>query len=371
MTIDNKGNVTATPAPGLQGGTYPIQIIAQSTTNPDLVAQSVVNVTITPTQPGITLAVQPDTLFTVPFQGAQLPTAFQAVIHNNGPAADTYNLSFSNIPSGFTLLNSGTTVTIPAGQTGIVGIYLVPTTGQIPPPGTPASFTVTATSTTNPAITSTQTESFTVPEIYGVTQISPPAVLNSIPGAPVTATITLQDVGNVPENVTLAATLPPGLTASGLSPVSLQPGQSTTETITLTPDATTPLNSTLTATVTATFGPSGSPQTQTFQIPVQVVVPGAQAIANAAVAAGQLGNTDLAARFNDLSIALTNLVQNPTSAVYQSQAQASLAAVVGLLGADPYLAALAPTLTADGNALAQATTASDSADRRFQPGQRP
>ena len=94
VTIDNNGNVTATPAPGLQGGTYPIQIIAQSTTNPDLVAQSVVNVTITPTQPGMTLAVQPDTLFTVPFQGAQLPTAFRAVIHNSGPTADTYNLTF-------------------------------------------------------------------------------------------------------------------------------------------------------------------------------------------------------------------------------------------------------------------------------------
>ena len=30
VTIDSSGNVTATPAPGLQGGTYPIQIIAQS-----------------------------------------------------------------------------------------------------------------------------------------------------------------------------------------------------------------------------------------------------------------------------------------------------------------------------------------------------
>ena len=54
MTIDANGKVTATPAPGLQGGTYPIQIIAQSTTNPDLVAQTIVDVTITPTQPGIT-----------------------------------------------------------------------------------------------------------------------------------------------------------------------------------------------------------------------------------------------------------------------------------------------------------------------------
>ena len=36
VTIDASGNVTATPAPGLQSGTYPIQIIAQSTTDPDL-----------------------------------------------------------------------------------------------------------------------------------------------------------------------------------------------------------------------------------------------------------------------------------------------------------------------------------------------
>ena len=54
VTIDNNGNVTATPAPGLQSGTYPIQIVAQSTTNPNLVAQTTVNVTITPTAPGIT-----------------------------------------------------------------------------------------------------------------------------------------------------------------------------------------------------------------------------------------------------------------------------------------------------------------------------
>ena len=33
VTIDNNGNVTATPAPGLQSGTYPIQVVAQSTTN--------------------------------------------------------------------------------------------------------------------------------------------------------------------------------------------------------------------------------------------------------------------------------------------------------------------------------------------------
>jgi beta-glucosidase len=40
VTIDPTGNVMATPAPGLQGGTYPIQVVAQSTTNPELVAQA-------------------------------------------------------------------------------------------------------------------------------------------------------------------------------------------------------------------------------------------------------------------------------------------------------------------------------------------
>jgi len=358
VAIDSSGIVTATPAPGLQSGIYPIQIIAQSTTNPDLVAQSVIHVTITPTNPGIALAISPDTVFSVPFNGAQLPTAFRATIQNLGPTADTYNLTFSNLPSGFTLLNSGTGVTIPAGQTGIVGLYLVPT-GQIAAPGTQESFTVTATSTTDSSITQTQTETFTVPAIDAVTVTSNPAVVNTIPEGAATDTLTITDAGNVPEsNITLAATLPGGLTLSGLTPVSVAVGQSATETVTLTPDASTPLNSALDATITATFGPSASPQTQTVDIPVQVVVPGAAAIANASAAANQLGNTSLAAQLNDLSTALTNLVQNPTSAVYSSQAQASLTAVDGLLSADPFLASLIPTLTSDGGALAQATTAS-------------
>ena len=74
VTIDNNGNVTATPAPGLQSGTFPIQIIAQSTTNPDLVAQSVVNVTITPTRsPASRWPSQPDPLLHRPVHGANCP----------------------------------------------------------------------------------------------------------------------------------------------------------------------------------------------------------------------------------------------------------------------------------------------------------
>ncbi len=73
VSIDSSGTVTATPAPGLQSGTYPIQIIAESQADSNLVAQTTVDVTITPTQPGIKFAVNPDPIFTVSFNGRSSP----------------------------------------------------------------------------------------------------------------------------------------------------------------------------------------------------------------------------------------------------------------------------------------------------------
>ena len=216
--------------------------------------------------------------------------------------------------------------------TGILGVYL-PNTGQpIPPPGTQLSFDVTATSTSDPSITQTQTVSFTVPQIDAVTVTPSLMAVSTIPGGPVTDTLTITNVGNVAEsNITFTDTLSSGLVLNGLGPVSLAVGQSTTESIALTPASSTPLNSQLTAAITATFGPQNAPATQSVSIAVNVVVPGAAAIASAATAASALGNPDLAARLTDLSTALTNLVQNPTSAVFNGQAQASLNAVIGLL----------------------------------------
>jgi uncharacterized repeat protein (TIGR01451 family) len=360
VTLDTQGSLAVSPVPGTQGGAYSVEIIAQSEADPSFEAQTVVEVTVIPTQPGLAFSVEPDPLSTVPYNGAQLPTAFAAALTNLGPAADTYSLSLSSPPAGFTYLTGPTTLTIPAGQTGQSGIYLEPDPGQpIPAPGTRLSFTVTATSTTDSSITQTQTETFTVPNIDAIAMTATPTALSTIPGGPVTDTITFTNAGNVAENnITLTDTLPSGLALTGLAPVSLAVGQSNTETITLTPSSSTPLNSTLDATVTATFGPSAAPVTQTVNIPVSVAVPGAAAIANASVAAGQLGNTNLANRLSDLSTALTNLVQNPTSEVYMSQSVASLTTVVNLLSTDPYLGSLAPTLTADGAALAQATSAS-------------
>ena len=253
-SIDSSGNVTATPAPGLQGGTYPIQIIAQSRRIPNLVAQTTVDVTITPTQPGITFAVQPDPMLHRALRRCPgLPTAFRAVIHNIGPAADTYNLSFANVPSGFTLVNSATSDTVPAGQTGIVGIYLVPNPAPaLPAPGTPA-FVHRSRRPAPPTRPSRRRSprSFTMPTIDAVTIVSNPVQVSTAPGLPATATVTLENVGNVAASTALTFSTDTGLTLTGWSttPITLAIGQTATETVELTPDADIPLNTTLQATV--------------------------------------------------------------------------------------------------------------------------
>lgn len=291
------------------------------------------NVTVTPTVAGITLAGTPDPLLTVPFNGAQVPTAFQAVIHNNGPTADTFRLSFANVPAGFTLLNGGTAVTIGAGRTGLVGLYLQPT-GTLPAPGTPLSFAVTATSTTDPAVTKTAAVSFAMPAVDAVTVSASPDETATTPGTPATVTLTLENVGNVAEAVTLADASAAGLTAGGLAPVSLAVGETKTVTITLTPAADAALNDTLVSAVTGTFGG----HTADAQLRVRVRSVEAAAIDAAGVAAGQGNNLPLAAVLTDLGDAVAQLQTTPSDAATLGRVQFLLGNLDTLLVADPALA---------------------------------
>ncbi|HWB12842.1 MAG TPA: DUF4214 domain-containing protein [Pirellulales bacterium] len=293
VAIGATGLVTLTPAAGVQSGTYPVQIFVQSATNPDLEAQSTVNVAVTSTAPGANFSVRPDTYYGVPFNGADVPSAFQALIRNTGPAADTYKLTFANVPGGFTILSTATSVTVPAGQTGILGLYLQPTGTTLPPPGTDLSFMVTATSTTNPAIMQTVNVSFTMPAVDAVTVASNPASVTSTPGSPATATVTITNVGNVPTKAALSSSTDSNLTASGLptAPVSVGVGQSTTETVTLTPAASAALNSTLTATFNA--GPAATSDTVSV-VSVSAALAGAGGTATPQAGTGATGAANFA-----------------------------------------------------------------------------
>ena len=193
VAIDSSGNVTVTPMPGVQGGTFPIQIIAQSTTDANLEAQTTIDVTIMATQPGLALTVTPDTEFTVPFDGAQLPTTFRVAVANLGPATDTYNLTFSTPPSGFTYQQKRHKRHGAGRPDGHRRRLLLIPTGEVPAVGTQVSFQITATSTTTASITQTQTETFTVPAIDAVTLTGSAATLSTAPGVAASETITLAE----------------------------------------------------------------------------------------------------------------------------------------------------------------------------------
>jgi hypothetical protein len=293
VAVDTTGKVTVTPAPGLQSGSFPILVVARSTVNPSLVTQCEVNVTVTATQPGVTLAFTPDPMLTVLFHGAEIPTAYQATIHNTGPTAETFNLTFPTLPTGFTIETSVNSVTVPAGQTGIIGVYLLPS-GLLPAPGAPVSFSVTATSGSDSNIVATKAVSFSMPTIHSITVTANPTDINTIPNAAISTTFTFQNTGNVQEQVTLASVLPNGLTLTNVPAfINLAPGATTTVVGSFKSAAGTPINTTLTGTLYLTYGAVGSLINQAIDVPVHVVVPGAQDLARAALSADQIGNQPL------------------------------------------------------------------------------
>jgi uncharacterized membrane protein len=358
VAIETNGQITVSPAPGLQSGTYSIRIVARSQTNGDLVAQTIVAVTLMPTLPGLDFAVAPDPIFTVPYNGAEIPSSFRANLRNLGPAAEVFQITSVNLPAGFALNTPDTSLRIPAGETGIVGLYLTPIAGQVlPAPGTVLTFDITA-ANSDSSIVQTRTVSFTMPETHGVVMTVSPRSAGTTPGVALAGTLTLSAVGNVPEVITLSSELSIGLSLTGLpTTITLQPGETVNLPFSLLPSAATPLNSTLNAKVIAKFNPAGELFNQQVQIPVRVVVPGADEIATAAAVAAELGDGDLSARLNDLGIALTELVQSPTNEIPRNQALAALDTVIDLIAANPYLTTLVPTLTNDRGILAQATTA--------------
>ena len=304
---------------------------------------------------GVAIAALNDPFFTIPVGGADVPTVFRIAFKNLEPTSDTFSLDLSNLPGGFSASQSLPSLTLPAGKTGEISVCLRPTSG-VPAPSTPVSFDVSATSNSNSAVTGSATENLNVPQIDAVTLSAQPVLVSTVSGVPAPTVLTIDNVGNASENISLGAAASPHLALSSLSPVALGFGQSTTETLNVTPDANVPLNSELGVTVTATFAAMRS---QTVSIPVHVVVPGADAIASAGVAAGQLGKPDLQNRLNDLSTALTNLVQDPTHPVFKSQALAALTSLITQLDNDPILFTFAAFFTDAFNALSAAMTAGD------------
>ncbi len=297
------------------------------------------------TVPSVAAQIVPDAFFTIPVNGAEVPAVFKAEIQNRGPVADTFALAFSGVPAGFKIQSSVPSITIPAGETGEVGICVLPT-GQIPSSGATAPFSINVASTTNQAVSAVASQTFTMPEIPAITLASDPTQLSSTPGTPVSSILTITAVGNAPaSNVTLAINASPGLTVSGLtSPITLNAGDSINQSLTLTPAANAPLNSTLTATITATFGTESAPQTASTQVSLLVRSNETVAVEKAALAAADADNTQLAETLSALGDTLGQLQGTPTDEGLWGRLALQLGNTELLLQANPSLTQFVPQL---------------------------
>ncbi|MDG3004921.1 Ig-like domain repeat protein [Paludisphaera mucosa] len=300
----------------------------------------------------IATAIVPDPIYTLPIDGAQTPTMFRLGIKNLGSTTLRLALSMVDLPAGFTGKTSIREVVIPPGETAEIGLILFPT-GALPAVGTTLDFGVRITDPADPTLTTTQSASFVMPAIHGVKVTTDRDDVSTSPGTPVQVKLRLEATGNVAETVHFQSFATSGLAVGGLSTRVLDPGQVIELVLTLTPAADAALNQTLGLRLVTEFG---TPFPDTRSISVIVAVPGAAATATAAADARRLGQPDLAARLEDVGVAMTNLVGDPADPVSKGQALASLDAVLGLLAADPIYSAFADDVAASKARLAAATT---------------
>ncbi|MCA9933690.1 MAG: hypothetical protein KC415_07200, partial [Anaerolineales bacterium] len=204
-----------TPAPGTAAGDYPVSVTACPQTAP-LVCQTAVHTLTVQPFDGFTLTVQPDSLTTVPMGSvladnlrpgntnsgqAQIPgAAYTIVLSNTANAAHTYDFSVAGLPAGWTLLANRTqgetssSLTLPPGETGTLGLYVNPTGGQLPAPGTSHTLQVTAVSDTTAQ--QTANAAFTMPaKPFNYVSVQPP-VLYLTSTAVADIDLAIRNVGN-------------------------------------------------------------------------------------------------------------------------------------------------------------------------------
>jgi uncharacterized membrane protein len=350
-----------TPAAGMQSGMGRIRLVARSVIDPTRVTRAEIDVNVTPTLPGLTLSVTHEPLLSVSFQAAELPTAYNAIIRNLGPETDEYTLQFSNVTPGWEVIASRPGVSIPGGTTGLIGIYLRPTGTTLPPPGTPISATITATSTRHAGMQQTVTLNVNMSTIAATYFIPNRLDLIAIPDSTLTSQITFINRGNASETVTLTATsLPSGYSLTGLPiTVTLNPGEIREFNYSIAVSSTVPLNSLAHTTLSIDRFRSGVADVEKLTLSIRVAIPGATQIDQSSNTALDLGQQELSQRLDEFLNSMTTLVSTPSNSVARSQSLAALDAVIRLFNADPETASFGSQLGPVRDAIAAASTANE------------
>ncbi|HEY0739402.1 MAG TPA: FixG Ig-like domain-containing protein, partial [Herpetosiphonaceae bacterium] len=373
VDLDAAGLIKATPPEGTEPGAYTILVTAQSSAHPDLFATTVHTVTTTVHQ-GLELSLDPDALITVPYGTAnpdvlsgdinngqaQVPgAAYTATITNTSTSAHTFSVSVAGLPDGWLILSgaegrTATSVTLPPGGVGQIGLYVKPTTGTLPTPGTSYGITVTATATDSPSLTQTANRTFTMPSLAFSQVSATPDLVYSTPGLTTTFDLNLRNVGNAIGSFPILTELPQTLwTTNAPTMLTVGAGQSVTETVTLsTPDGQVGREYRV-----AVLAPSGV-YTPTTTFLVRMVSPQALAAHETAEIARQLPDSELGSALDHLGNVIEDLEADMLDRPTRDRVVVSIGTVGEQLEPYPALPA-ADALPTIGQALSGHTSETD------------
>ncbi|MBN1888180.1 MAG: hypothetical protein JW850_09325, partial [Thermoflexales bacterium] len=359
VEIDAAGIVTATPPLGAEPGDYAILVTAQSGTYPDLFVSALHTVTTTPYQ-GMAMRVNPDPLITVPmgepasplvggtgggsFPGdtndgrAQAPGAAYTIdITNTSTTSHTFSISISSLylPPGWLVLSgaegqTATTLTLPPGGVGQVGLYISPTLAALLPPGASYEFSVTATALDDPALTQSQAVTFTMPEVAFSYVTAEPLLVYASPALTSSFDVALANVGNATGTFDVAVTLPvtTWVMSGGEYTAALGPGESDERALVFAPAGSALGDEEM----VAIHSPApGTPYTQTAYVLVRVVHPCLAETQRAARAAGTLGDTRLELALDNLVVQMDAWQVDPDDAGQQARVTDALNDVIARL----------------------------------------
>ena len=308
--------------------------------------------------PGVTINITTDPLYTMPFNGNELPV-YDATIVNTGPATDTFRISSYDTAGQFSTGASVPALTLLPGQAGKINLCAVPYGAagvSVAPVGSTSTLNLILTSATSNAQTTASTN-YVVPAIPSLSLTVDPLVLTVAPGGTVAATVTLTSVGNAnPGSVALTSVAQTGIAMNGLtSPVTIPASGALAVPVTFTAAANA-TNNTYYVTVTATYTTAAGVQNVNFSVPVTVQLLGTCSL-TASLTANQTGASTLGITLASLANDMNSAAAAPSNAAYLSRIAGDLAVVNNAITNISYLQAFAASITAAGSAVASATPA--------------
>ncbi|MEI8571239.1 discoidin domain-containing protein [Methylomonas sp. WH-1] len=297
-------------------------------------------------QAGISVNLPSDTLFTVPVNGAEIPSVFKAQIQNTGPSTDTFKLTFSNVPAGYKAQSSIPEVTIPAGYTAEVGVCIKPESSTVPPAGTTVPFKLDVISTSNPGVKSTGQAQVEIPDLHEASLTLDRTAVSVKPGETGTANLSITSSGNVAEQLTLQAQLPNGVQLSGLpASVSLAAGETKSFPVTVQTDSGLSIGQSLDVAINADL--AGAPQPSQRSTTLRVNLRSAQGVTidNAVQQALDGSNTQLPTVLSDLRTTLEQWAATPTNSSYCERAKLQVDNLSKLVAGDALLSGYASNVS--------------------------